>query len=102
MNKQTFEQNDIFFTKNIVDPLYNNIWLVGSKKTKHAILIDAPPDIYNIKKFLINNNEWKINTIFITHNHYDHIDGLKDIIGFLNKHCLPSCKLVISYFDYSY
>ena len=85
MNKQTFEQNDIFFTKNIVDPLYNNIWLVGSKKTKHAILIDAPPDIYNIKKFLIKNNQWSINAIFITHNHYDHIDGLKDIINFLNK-----------------
>ena len=85
MNKQTFEQSDIYFTKNIVDPLYNNIWLIGSKKTKNAILIDAPPDISNIKKFLINNNEWKINTIFITHNHYDHIDGLKDIIGFLNN-----------------
>lgn len=85
MNKQNFEQNDIYFTKNIVDPLYNNIWLIGSKKTKNAILIDAPPDINNIKKFLINNNEWNINEIFITHNHYDHIDGLEDIINFLNK-----------------
>ena len=85
MNKQTFEQNDLFYTKNIVDPLFNNIWLIGSKKTKNAILLDAPPDINNIKKFLINNNQWNINTIFITHNHYDHIDGLKDIISFLNK-----------------
>ena len=85
MNKQTFEKNDIFFTKNVVDPLYNNIWLIGSKKTKNAILIDAPPDINNIKKFLIKNNEWNINAIFITHNHYDHIDGLEDIISFLNK-----------------
>ena len=85
MNKQTFEQNDLFYTKNIVDPLFNNIWLIGSKKTKNAILLDAPPDINNIKKFLINNNQWNINSIFITHNHYDHIDGLKDIISFLNK-----------------
>ena len=85
MNKQTFEQNDLFYTKNIVDPLFNNIWLIGSKKTKNAILLDAPPDINNIKKFLINNNQWNINSIFITHNHYDHIDGLKDIINFLNK-----------------
>ena len=85
MNKQTFEQNDLFFTKNIVDPLYNNIWLIGSKKTKNAILIDAPPDINNIKKFLINNNQWNINAIFITHNHYDHVDGLKDIISLLDK-----------------
>ena len=85
MNKQTFEQNDLFYTKNIVDPLFNNIWLIGSKKTKNAILLDAPPDINNIKKILINNNQWNINTIFITHNHYDHIDGLKDIISFLNK-----------------
>ena len=59
--------------------------MIGSKKTKNAILIDAPPDINNIKKFLINNNEWNINEIFITHNHYDHIDGLEDIINFLNK-----------------
>ena len=85
MNKQTFEQNDLFYTKNIVDPLFNNIWLIGSKKTKNAIILDAPPDINNIKKFLINNNQWNINSIFITHNHYDHIDGLKDIISFLNK-----------------
>jgi len=85
MNKQTFEQNDLFYTKNIVDPLFNNIWLIGSKKTKNAILLDAPPDIHNIKKFLINNSQWNINTIFITHNHYDHIDGLKNIISFLNK-----------------
>ena len=85
MNKQTFEHNDLFYTKNIVDPLSNNIWLIGSKKTRNAILIDAPPDINNIKKFLIKNNQWNVNTIFITHNHYDHIDGLKDIISFLNQ-----------------
>ena len=85
MNKQTFEQNDLFFTKNIVNPLYNNIWLIGSIKTKNAILIDAPSDICNIKKFLIKNHEWNINAIFITHNHYDHIDGLQDIISFLDK-----------------
>ena len=69
--------NDIVCEKYVAKPLHNNIWLIYSKSTSEAIVIDAPPDFSIIDKIVSTKNELKINNIFITHNHYDHIDGVK-------------------------
>ena len=77
--------NDIVCEKYIAKPLHNNIWLIYSKSTSEAIIIDAPPDFSMIDKIVNKHSELKINNIFITHNHYDHIDGVKYFYNKTNK-----------------
>ena len=81
-----FEINDdIICKKYVAKPLQNNIWLIFSKSTYEAIVIDAPPDFLVIDKIVNKNNKLKINNIFITHNHYDHIDGIEYFYNKTNK-----------------
>jgi len=51
--------------------------LVQSKKT--TILVDAGPDI---KNQLIEHNIQKIDAVFITHSHSDHVSGLDELRPF--------------------
>ena len=69
--------NDIVCKKYVAKPLQNNIWLIYSKTTYEALVIDTPPDFSMIDKIVNKNSKLKINNIFITHNHYDHIDGVE-------------------------
>ncbi|MFL2763333.1 MAG: MBL fold metallo-hydrolase [Dehalococcoidia bacterium] len=81
-----FEINDdIICKKYVAKPLQNNIWLIFSKSTYEAIVIDTPPDFLVIDKIVNKNNKLKINNIFITHNHYDHIDGIEYFYNKTNK-----------------
>ena len=70
---------DIVFKRYIANPLENNIWLIYSQKTQEALIIDTPPDFEIIDQVLKQNSSLNIKNIFITHNHYDHIDGLEYI-----------------------
>ena len=73
----TFINNDISFEKIISNPLDNNIWIIFSKQTNKGIIIDAPPDFEKINQIISNLGTLKIENILITHNHYDHIDGIE-------------------------
>ena len=70
---------DIVFKRYIANPLENNIWLIYSQITQEALIIDTPPDFEIINQVLKQNSSLNIKNIFITHNHYDHIDGLEYI-----------------------
>ena len=70
---------DIVFKRYIANPLENNIWLIYSQITQEALIIDTPPDFEIIDQVLKQNSSLNIKNIFITHNHYDHIDGLEYI-----------------------
>ena len=70
---------DLVFKKYIANPLENNIWLIYSQNTQEALIIDTPPDFEIIDQVLKQNSSLNIKNIFITHNHYDHIDGLEYI-----------------------
>ena len=51
------------------------------------ILLDAGPDTY---KHLISNNPQKIETIFISHAHHDHVLGLWDVSHIYNRQQIPT------------
>ncbi len=57
----------------ICGPIENNVIVVGCEKTKKAAVIDpAIGSFSKIKKFL-DNSEYVLEKILITHSHWDHI-----------------------------
>ena len=73
----TIGNDDISYEKIISKPLENNIWVIFSKQTNKGVIIDAPPDFEKINQIILNLGNVMIENIFITHNHYDHIDGVE-------------------------
>lgn len=73
MNKLNKER-DVFIEKFILGPLQSNSYIIASKKTKDACIIDPcqPTDLIKdtIKKF-----NFRLKCIINTHGHIDHIQG---------------------------
>lgn len=57
----------------ILEPLDNNCYILS--KNDEAIIIDPSKEYEKIEKY-INDNNLRINAIFITHYHFDHIGAL--------------------------
>jgi len=72
---------EICQSKNPKDTRTRTQLLVNDK-----ILLDAGPDTY---KHLISNNPQKIEAIFISHEHHDHVLGLWDISHIYNRQQIP-------------
>lgn len=64
----------------ILKPLDNNCYILS--KDDEAIIIDPSEEYEKIEKY-INDNSLRINAIFVTHYHYDHIGSLE---YFVNKY----------------
>lgn len=74
-----------------VGPMANFIYFVGDKSTKEIAIIDPAWDV----KFLLDEvkkNELKIKALFVTHGHFDHTNGVEDLLKkidvpvYINKH----------------
>lgn len=66
--------------KLILEPLDNNCYILSNND--EAIVIDPSGEEDKIEKY-INDNGLRINAIFVTHYHYDHIGALD---YFVNKY----------------
>ncbi len=55
-----------------------NIFLVACPKTRKALLVDAAYFDPRLVSFL-DEHDLKLESIFITHDHFDHTDGLLEI-----------------------
>lgn len=55
----------------------NYIWCLHDEN--HAVVVD-PGDAAPVQKFLSDNN-LRLDTILITHHHWDHIGGVKHLLG---------------------
>ncbi|MBI2425041.1 MAG: MBL fold metallo-hydrolase [Candidatus Hydrogenedentes bacterium] len=62
-----------------VPNLEPNAYLVGCEHTGQALMVDAGVFSEEMDEFL-RGNGMKLRTIFITHHHWDHTDGLKEAI----------------------
>ncbi len=60
----------------VVGPIRNNCYLV--EHLGKIILIDAPAPVDRVVRYL-DKHELKLDYIFITHIHYDHILGLEEL-----------------------
>jgi hydroxyacylglutathione hydrolase len=56
-----------------------NMFIIGCEETQEAMLIDAGAFDPPIAQF-VDSSGWQLVKVFITHDHYDHTDGLPEIV----------------------
>ena len=55
-------------------PLETNCYLINNSITKEAVLVDAPPDSYDIIQSRLGDS--KLLAVLLTHGHFDHLGDL--------------------------
>ena len=60
-------------------PLQNFVYLIGSLETREAAVVDPAWDVPRILE-VAAQDEMRITQAIITHTHFDHINGLRDIL----------------------
>lgn len=66
------------FHRLILGNMGNNCYIIADENTKNALMFDAPDNSDIILSFL-EENEYKLKKILLTHGHYDHILALYDL-----------------------
>ena len=60
-------------------PLQNFVYLIGSLETREAAVVDPAWDVPKILE-TARQDEMRITTILVTHTHFDHINGVRDLL----------------------
>ena len=71
-----FQDETITIQKIQCGPYGNNAYLIVCPQTGESIVIDAPPDPGALIQAARQTN---VKSILITHNHFDHIEGLPEV-----------------------
>lgn len=77
--------NDLILHQMELGPLQNFLYFLGDKKAKEIAVVDPAWDV----DFLCSEakkHSYKITSIFLTHGHPDHVNGLNEI---LKRHDVP-------------
>jgi hydroxyacylglutathione hydrolase len=71
-------------------PMANYVYFIGDPKTHEVAIVDPAWEVDHILS-LTQENDLTITTILITHSHFDHINGVEDLLNhtrakvFINK-----------------
>jgi hydroxyacylglutathione hydrolase len=60
-------------------PMQNFVYLIGCEKTREAAVVDPAWDVPAILR-IAKNHQFQIKTILLTHTHFDHINGVEDLL----------------------
>ncbi|HET6465127.1 MAG TPA: MBL fold metallo-hydrolase [Nitrospiria bacterium] len=60
-------------------PMQNFIYLIGCEKTREAAVVDPAWDVQSILA-IARNHRFHIKTILLTHTHFDHINGVEELL----------------------
>ncbi len=75
---------------------FSNTYLIGSDTGGDAIIID--PGEMNIKLLkLIENNDFYIRHILVTHNHKPHISGIRTLLKIYNAEIYSASDQILSF-----
>ncbi|MFC1521247.1 MBL fold metallo-hydrolase [Elusimicrobiota bacterium] len=72
-------KKDLIIRQLELGPLSNFVYILGDPDTKEACVIDPAWDTDAIKKTL-ENEKFKLKFIILSHHHFDHSGGLKDLV----------------------
>ena len=62
----------------------NYIWCIQDSNTRDCIIID-PGDDKPVIKYLASN-KLTLKAILVTHHHYDHVDGISELLAYAKRH----------------
>lgn len=69
-----------FYLKQMeIGPMQNFVYLVGDRNTHEALVVDPAWDVDTILK-TAERESFKIKGTLITHTHFDHVNGLEDLL----------------------
>jgi len=77
--------NNLCCQKLELGPISTNAFLLWEDHGKEAVLIDCPPFGGNEVKELLSQKNLKLNEIWLTHGHWDHIAGVREFPQFEGK-----------------
>jgi glyoxylase-like metal-dependent hydrolase (beta-lactamase superfamily II) len=60
-------------------PMQNFVYLIGCEKTREAAVVDPAWDVQAILT-IAKNHRFQIKTILLTHTHFDHINGVEELL----------------------
>lgn len=60
-------------------PMQNFVYLIGCEKTREAAVVDPAWDVSAILR-IAKNHQFQIKTILLTHTHFDHINGVEELL----------------------
>ncbi len=69
----------LYFKQIELGPLQNFVYLIGSLETREAAVVDPAWDVPRILE-IARQDEMRITTAIITHTHFDHINGVGDLL----------------------
>ena len=76
----------------VLGMVQTNTWFVLHEETKELILVDPADDAARIIQ-KIEENEWKLQAILLTHGHFDHIGAVDDLRAhFIGVQCYAGEK----------
>lgn len=61
-------------------PIQTNAYLLTAPERGEAVLIDAPGDVWPAVKELLSKSGCKLKEIWLTHGHWDHMQGAAEIV----------------------
>lgn len=64
----------------VLNPLEANAFILGCPDTREAMLVDAGEYDPRFEAFL-SAHGLTLTTVFITHTHHDHVDGLPEVVA---------------------
>lgn len=65
-------------------PLQTNAYLLTSPERHEAVLIDAPLGVWPEVKNLLAKEGCTLKELWLTHGHFDHIDGVAEVVAATN------------------
>lgn len=69
----------MYFEQIEVGPMQNFVYLIGDPATREAAVVDPAFEVDRIIN-IAGTNGYKIKYILLTHTHFDHIDGVPELI----------------------
>jgi hydroxyacylglutathione hydrolase len=60
-------------------PMQNFVYIIGDERTREAAVVDPAWDVPSILK-MVRDHELKVTTILLTHTHFDHINGVEELL----------------------
>lgn len=82
-------EREIFFKQIEVGLMQNFVYLVGSPRTREAMVVDPAWEVDRILEEA-EKEEIKIVGALITHTHFDHVNGMEDLLE-----ALPNTKIYV-------